>query len=78
MVDHAGVGLSFTKACLRQSFHSVHHVDSCASTSALAKEWGTRGERHGSIFVASQQTQGRGRQGRSGSLTKADSLFRSI
>jgi len=50
---------------LSQAFSSVQHVQACVSTSTLAKEWGYEDGRHGSLVIASNQTQGRGRRGRS-------------
>ena len=59
------LGVLFAKACLSQASSSVQHVRACVSTSTLAKEWGCEEGRHASMVIASNQTQGRGRRGRS-------------
>jgi BirA family transcriptional regulator, biotin operon repressor / biotin---[acetyl-CoA-carboxylase] ligase len=64
MTSESSLGVHFAKACLFKAFSSVQHIKSCVSTSALAKEWGHLGERHASLVIASNQTQGRGRRGR--------------
>lgn len=43
---------------------AVHHFESVGSTQHIARDLAERGEPHGTIVVAEEQTQGRGRMGR--------------
>jgi len=77
MTEKRSLGRSFAQACLHQNFGSVHHIASCPSTSLLAKEWHASHGTHGSIVITSDQTQGRGRRGRTW-LTYEGSLAFSV
>ena len=77
MTEQRSLGRLFAQACLRRDFRSVHHIASCPSTSLLAKEWHGPHGNHGSIVIASDQTQGRGRRGRTW-LTYEGSLAFSV
>lgn len=58
--------------------HPHIHLDVVDSTNALAKEQATSGAVHGTVFTASEQTAGRGRQGRTWVAPAGSALLMSV
>lgn len=58
--------------------HPHIHLDVVESTNSLAKEKATGGAVHGTVFTASEQTAGRGRQGRSWVAPAGSALLMSV
>jgi BirA family biotin operon repressor/biotin-[acetyl-CoA-carboxylase] ligase len=56
----------------------VHHLPSVGSTNALALEAALAGAPHGSVWVADEQTAGRGRGGHGWHSTAGDGLYMSV
>jgi BirA family biotin operon repressor/biotin-[acetyl-CoA-carboxylase] ligase len=56
----------------------VHHLPSVGSTNALALEAAQSGASHGSVWVADEQTAGRGRGGHGWHSTAGDGLYVSV
>jgi len=56
----------------------VHHLPSVESTNTLAMEAAHAGAPHGSVWVADEQTSGRGRGGHSWHSTAGDGLYVSV
>jgi BirA family transcriptional regulator, biotin operon repressor / biotin---[acetyl-CoA-carboxylase] ligase len=58
--------------------HNLHHLPSVGSTNVLALEAAQTGAAHGSVWVADEQTAGRGRSGHSWHSAAGDGLYVSV
>jgi BirA family biotin operon repressor/biotin-[acetyl-CoA-carboxylase] ligase len=58
--------------------HNLHHLASVGSTNVLALEAAQIGAAHGSVWVADEQTAGRGRSGHSWHSAAGDGLYVSV
>jgi BirA family biotin operon repressor/biotin-[acetyl-CoA-carboxylase] ligase len=56
----------------------VHHFFKVGSTNAIAFELGQQGEPHGALVVAEEQTEGRGRAGRSWHSEKTNGVYMTV
>ncbi len=72
--------LTAVAAALANSIFSnnIHHFSSTASTNTLALEAAQSGAPHGSVWVADEQTAGRGRSNQTWHSTPGDGLYLSV
>ncbi len=56
----------------------VQRLETCSSTSDIARELASQGAAHGTVVVAEEQTQGRGTKGRSWHSPRGRGLYASI
>ncbi len=59
-------------------FNNIHHLSTTPSTNTLALEAAQSGAPHGSVWVADEQTAGRGRSNHTWHSTAADGLYLSV
>jgi len=62
----------------RELGRTLHHEESVGSTNALASQLAQEGALNGEVVIAEQQTEGRGRRGRSWASPKAKNLYLSV
>jgi BirA family transcriptional regulator, biotin operon repressor / biotin---[acetyl-CoA-carboxylase] ligase len=58
--------------------HNLHHLPSVGSTNVLALEAAQAGAAHGSVWIADEQTAGRGRSGHSWHSAAGEGLYVSV
>lgn len=58
--------------------HCLIRLESCTSTNDIAREYALKGAAEGTVILAKEQTQGRGRQGRAWYSPKNKGLYLSI
>lgn len=56
----------------------IRRVESCPSTNSLAKDMALAGEKEGTVIIADEQTEGRGRMGRRWFSAKNKGLYLSV
>ena len=56
----------------------IIRVNSCASTNTLAKDLALSGEKHGTVVISEEQTQGKGTKGRSWYSARNKGLYLSV
>src|SRR5699024_2044796 len=57
---------------------TIHHKESIKSTQLLAHQYAIEGAKHGTIIIADEQTNGRGRLGRPWESKKGDGIWMSM
>ncbi len=70
--------VEFLSASTRQQLHDIHYFNVIDSTNVAAMQGIHQGRRHGHVYLAEQQTAGRGRRGREWISPFASNIYMSM